>query len=238
MKYLRQFIRHVISESQSHANLAALVSDNGEAKQATIYDPDALLKHLPSITPHIERGSKEDVIYTLRDEIIRGFIEVGPPEDRGPCYKAWEVKRSAGPGLGQLVYGIGFALSPSGLLIPDRGYVSPSASTGWQKQASKRPSHPLDNISAHNSHNRSARPHPHHTDDISDDCVVHDKEGKEHLDFAYEALGNESQLLSSMTQTHENIMSNNIPHDIQDAIDYLLDYAGVMFFISNFNVPS
>lgn len=67
---------------------------------------------------------------------------------------------------------------------------------------------------------------------------MHDKENKEHLDYAYEALGNESQILNMLTSENERVMSQIIPPDMADAFDYLLGAAGQMFFVSNFNVPT
>lgn len=237
MSILREYIRQVVKESQGGtSNLAALVAQTDSGATATLYDTHALEKRLPDLKALVRAWDRLPAVHLLRDEVVKGYIEVGEPDGRGPCRSAWEVKRSAGPGLGATVYGVGFALSPKGLLIPDRGYVSPGARAGWGKQASKRKRYPLDSTAYHNPDGSAAGLHPHHTDDPADDCATYDREDREHLDYAYEVRGDEGGILDALTAEHERTMSQVVPPDMTDAFDYLLDNAGQSFFLTHFDV--
>ena len=79
---------------------------------------------------------------------------------KAPCNGAWEVKLSAGPGRGKLVYSMGYYLSPSGALIADRESLSVDAVEAWSSVLKKSQGKPLDDI---------VRPK---TPDPNDDCVV------------------------------------------------------------------
>lgn len=79
-----------------------------------------------------------------------GVIEVEEiAEEDGPCRGAWQVKRVAGPRYAEVLYGIGFGLSPTGLLAPDRNTVSKKAGRVWERQmAMGRRALPFDKYSA------------------------------------------------------------------------------------------
>lgn len=68
--------------------------------------------------------------------VIVGVIEVGEIEyeERGPCLGSWQVSRVAGPRYAELLYGLGFALSPKGLLTSDRNEVALGAEKVWARQ--------------------------------------------------------------------------------------------------------
>ena len=89
MNTLKQYTRHIISESQENSQtLAAYLAQKGKNVEATIYDTDALLHILP------ELSTRDDSLYASYRKLatggtIHGFIEVGPPHPghgnpRGP----------------------------------------------------------------------------------------------------------------------------------------------------------
>lgn len=80
-------------------------------------------------------NDREGGMYEALEKAIVGVIEVGEIEERkGECRGAWEVKTVAGPRYGEVLYGVGFALSPRGLLTSDRMNVSKAAIRVWQRQ--------------------------------------------------------------------------------------------------------
>lgn len=154
------------------------------------------------------------VVYSVDDLAVRGYIRITRP-DR-PCNGAWEVTSAWGPGIGKTVYGLGFALSPTGLLMPDRLGVLPPAVAGWEKQ-SNRKMKALDN---HKHPPTGADPFhdEHHTEDPSDDCRMN-KDGIDFLNYTYEAQGWEAGMLNSMVTRHEEAMAGvSSPEDVEETL--------------------
>ncbi len=136
--------------------------------------------------------------------IMKGVITIiAPlPKTSGECYGAWQVVMAKGEGYGREIYGLAYAMSPTGRLISDRIYVSDDAIDGWKRAASKRRALPLDDFN-HDHKN----PDEYHTPDPEDDCKVYRSKEKEHLNFAYEANGSEGALLAAFTANHGATMS-------------------------------
>lgn len=148
---------------------------------AYIYDPGMLVSEL-------EKGK---TVRKATKAATLGVIIVGSiGEEDGNCNGAWQVKKSwaRDQGDGRMVYGLGFAMAPDGVLVPDRGSVSSSAGAGWEKVADKDKGfspQPLDNIRSHDGEGRSIVPHPDHTGDPADDCVLLGDKNRPHLDRSY-----------------------------------------------------
>jgi hypothetical protein len=247
--YLKLLIREEVSllrESSGFGeDLAVVVRSAGSLKQAIIYDADVLFSKIDGLEKLSQGDGMTPVIRAhLADTFVKGFIEVGPPRgmghrSAGPCNGAWMVYRSAGPGYGKIVYGVGFALSPSGRLIPDRLDVSDSAKAGWDKQfTGGRGRLPLDDIDAHRD-GGTIRPHPNHTDDPSDDCMVfkdlsYEDDGASYdndqqLNYSYDAVGWEVAELEKMSQKHQDLMSQ-LKSGFADYLEGLIVGAGAVFF--------
>lgn len=78
--------------------------------------------------------------------IVKGYARF--QEHENPCNGAWEVTAIAGRGLGKILYGLGYSLSPRHRLMPDRHYTSGEARRAWKVAASKGlRGIPLDNES-------------------------------------------------------------------------------------------
>jgi hypothetical protein len=173
-----------------------------------------------------------DVSNIFVNHIIKGFIEVGKPKPmRGNCNDAWQVYAAAGPGFGKIVYGVGYALSPTGKLIPDRGSVSDSAEAAWEKvSASSRKRKRLDD--QRHQHDRVGNEY--HTDDPSDDCkVLLDFQGKDRqfLNYSYESEGWEKGLLSQLQANHESVISALNPEILEvSELEKFLAYSSQKFF--------
>jgi hypothetical protein len=235
MKYLRQLIQHIISESLDNSHsLAVSIKQGTYSTEATLYDTGTLQHILPTLSLEEERR-----IINYRDlahnGTIKGFIEVGPPHPgHGNCNGAWEVKRSAGPGHGALIYGIAYALSPNGKLMSARDKVSFSAEGGWHKQLSKRNKQPLDDRLAHNPDGTSAKPHHNHTDDTADDCTTWPTRNV--LNYTYDSLPNDWGSLEDLSGTHRATAGEleELTGISQDSLDSLLNGAGNWFFSRNY----
>jgi len=180
---LKEYVRSVLLESVSTEGLAVFVGEgffNPDSKEAVLVDLSAFkeaMKEIEEIKGKKTLITPLDVAKFAARESIVGYISVGPPT-HGKAYGAWEVTRSAGPGYGKLLYAIGYALSPNGLLMPDRSSVSSSARKGWEKASKTHETLPLDPLPPENK-----------TATKEDDSEVHDEEGYEFLDRVYKAQG-------------------------------------------------
>lgn len=169
---------------------------------AYIYDPGMLVSEM-------KMGK---TVRKATEAATLGVIIVGSiGEEDGNCNGAWQVKKSwaRDRGDGRMVYGLGFAMAPDRVLVPDRGSVSPSAGAGWEKVAAKGfPSQPLDNIRSHDDKGKETFPHANHTDDPADDCVLLGDKNRPHLDRSYTHPDREMWLTvaGAMEVNHEATM--------------------------------
>lgn len=188
MKILREYIRSVLNESVSAEGYAVITGEsffNSDAMDAVLIDVAKFRSELSALK-RTSRTTPLDVAKAAAKLSVVGYISMGPP-DHGNAWGAWEVKRSAGRGYGKLLYAIGYALSPKGLLMPDRASVSDSAVEAWRKASATRNSLKLDPLPPENE-----------TDTKEDDAEVHDKKGMEFLDRAYKAQGWEKSVVDEM----------------------------------------
>jgi hypothetical protein len=92
-------------------------------------------------------NDREGGMYAALESSIVGQIQVGEIEpERGDCLGSWQVGTVAGPGYGEILYGIGFGVSPKGLLTADRMNVSQAALRVWERQTGRR-RHPFEALS-------------------------------------------------------------------------------------------
>lgn len=203
---LKNYIRRVIKEASSpgdYSSLAAHVARSATGAAAFIYDPEVI----KGIDPTLSRDDLEMAVSSG----LRGLMKVAAPRPgKGNCNGAWEVTGSWAKNKGsdgRMVYGIGFAMSPSGILMPDRMSVSQSARGGWGGLASKGfPSEPLDDW----KHEKCGAGglNTHTPADSSDDCYVHGDPKEPHIDRTYEHPGRDAWLttLAAMEANHEDTM--------------------------------
>jgi hypothetical protein len=166
---------------------------------------------------------------------MRGVIQIAKTPLH--CNGAWEIKYSAvkNKGDGGLIYGVAFAMSPKGILTPDRHQVSYRAQDGWLKQAS-RGGKPFDDFYAP----RSKKLTP---NDTSDDCTMHVEDFEEdgcvdgHIDVdslnrSYESEGWETQLFDKMRATHEEVLQQT-PSELANKIFASMEKSFMPFFHTN-----
>ena len=183
---LREYVRKILQESVTSpdvSSLGALIQNSGSEKQVVIFKYDLIYAALS------RKKEEEDTFNFLVDNIkksIVGYGIFGPP-DEGNAYGAWEVTHAAAPNLGKILYGIGYAISPSGLLMSDRHQVSFEADAAWKKASKERNHFKLDNLPPNNK-----------TKSTEDDAELHDTPGKEHLDYAYESQGWEKSITARL----------------------------------------
>lgn len=243
MRILRDFVRHVIMESaDSHGKLAAYAFMSGhQERSAVIYDSGVLSSTVNPIRSLLDAArfrsptnpAVQGLTSFLSKEIVRGMIVVGSPVD-GKCNGAWQVLNSAGPGLGKIVYSVGYALSPTGRLIPDRGSVTDAARSGWDAQATKgRIRQPLDD----KKHRHNEPGNEYHTDDPSDDCGVYLRDPRwdpTNLNYSYDSMGDERGILDALMKRHEETMSVRWTEDERRELEAALNVAGLKFFSRHF----
>ena len=184
--------------SGTGAGLAAHVEKTSNGMVATVYDP------------------------ADGDKVI-GFVNVAAPRG-APCRGAWQVKGIAGPG--RVVYTLAYALSPTGLVVPDRSSVSPSASSAWKKySALVGGGQPLDDAD-HPKTGTDAAHDAAHTQDPSDDCYTSHEEPW--LNAAYTGRGDEAEVLRRMQAAHEAAAQGHV--DDREEWESALTSAGFDFF--------
>lgn len=206
----RRLLREASLDSVNTSDMAAMVDDSGNSRIAVVYSVSKLLDA-------VKRGS-----YAKDKNYVIGFVKVSEPKG-APCRKAWQVKGIAGPG--KIVYGLAYALSPSGLIVPDRSDVSPAASSAWLGYANKTDEKnilPLDDAD-HPKKGSDPYHDEHHTEDPNDDCYTAHEE--EHLNAAYRGPGGEGALLDRLVDSHESVIKRlrDSGFDVNDVEGEILD---------------
>ena len=206
----------------SVTDLAVTIEVLGAQSSATVYSPSSLTRVFESgAYPTFATGSVKNYRALQKFDVIRGYVMIDRPDM--PCNNAYEVKMSAGPGIGKVIYGVAFALSPSGILIPDRMSVSSLAQRGWSAQVDRRKKKPLDD-GEHPAKGADPFHDAHHTKKSTDDCDTHT--GLDFLNYSYESEGWEPGLLRTMKKNHKAMMAwidanADVPSaDVEAAIMY------------------
>jgi hypothetical protein len=223
-KLLKEYIAAVLLESSpDESGLGALVKKEGDEIEVVLFKYDALYSAMS------KRSPDEDVFNFLKNNIfdcIAGYGVFTLPE-KGEAYGAYEVTHAAAPGLGKILYGMGYGLSPSGLLMPDRdkNAVSPDADQAWKRASSSRKSMRLDSLPPNNK-----------TKNPEDDAVLHNVPGKEHLDYVYKAQGWEKSMTSSLVSKGETALkelSDDVNRDV-NVLRHVFVAGGRNFFANQY----
>lgn len=124
------------------------IQGNGE-KMGVLVDLDVLQRSLEDVAGlGDDQTDWRDYIdmAVIDTDCVMGIIQVAEPD--APCNGAWEVKASAvrKKGLGKYVYSMGYWLSPSGELVPDRSQLTSDAVSTWTNASKKLTSRPTDNV--------------------------------------------------------------------------------------------
>lgn len=238
-KITESVLRRLLRESQEEkeergrrrmaqaAGLAACAEKMGTITQAVIYDPRKLMELIEELT---DREEVDEAVNVALNLVIQGVVELTEPN--WPCNGARVITASAvkNKGDGGLVYGVGFALSPKGILTPDRHSVSHSAQRGWMKQTS-RGGRPFDDASLPPEKQRTP-------DDTSDDCRIHKgKDGcgthvpgaEPALNRSYEEEGWEKPLFRKLQDAHDKTMQT-LTQAQKDQATYVLFRSFDSFF--------
>lgn len=164
MKIRLSELRRLIREALTDEELALYVWRYPSYIKVVLYSPSELL------------GLDWSNRFEIPKSVLRGSAGFGQTDK--PCRRAWQVSSIAGIGFGKLLYGLGYALVPSGRLMPDRDFSSKRAKDAWTRSAGKMKGLPLDDVENPK------------TPEKEDDCKVQvptDKGGPDPvLDVAYE----------------------------------------------------
>lgn len=203
---LRRIIREAAAVGK---DLAVLVDETSNGFKATVYDP-VVLEDLALDSPKVFSDGP-----TALKACIVGRVQVVKPEE--PCWNAMKIASIAGPG--KLMYGLAYALSPSGLLISDRESMTAPAISAWRNMSAKggRGRKKLDNIAAPATPERE------------DDCAMRPEE---FLNYAYESEGWEGETLRTLQDEHERLVKRlTSGGDLsQTNIELSIAAAGFAFF--------
>lgn len=220
---LENVYNRLLSESTGPdvSHLAAYVIDDPQSKKAVLYDPSDI---------QVDGGF---VSIRTVPASVRGYIAIVPCKQE--CNGAWQIAAVAGPG--KIIYGIGYALSPLGMLVPDRsGAISRKAQHAWAGASKKRPSLPLDDFNLHDPYtDLPTKDHPHHTTGIfSDDCKLVHIPGHPELDRSYPQEGWELPMLQQLQANHRSFLNRIPPADTKDLLTKLKTAGNNFFAISAF----
>lgn len=218
LSQLKKIIREEVARSLddvSTSDIAAVTMETGTSKTAVVYNVEAMITALG-------RRTLDDTFKVV------GIVQISEPKG-APCRGAWMIRGITGPG--KIMYGLAYAMSPTGLIVPDRSSVSPSARAAWKGYSSK--ANPADVLPLDDADHPKKGVDPyhdkHHTADPMDDCYT--SHGEEHLNAAYRGPGGESALLDRLMYNHERAMKLvNASDDKREQIESALIDAGYVAF--------
>jgi hypothetical protein len=225
---LREYVRGVLLESVSTEGLAVFTGEgffDPQAVEAVLVDIAKFEEELAEATSQSSLFSRLDAAKFAATKSVVGYISFGPPE-HGQAWGAWEVTRSAGRGYGKILYAIGYALSPKGLIMPDRRSVSFSARAAWEKASKNHDSLPLDALPPENK-----------TDTTEDDAEIHDEEDYPFLDRAYKAQGWEKGTVSRLIAAGKSL-EGKLEKKFKGKAEQIVakfHSAGTRLFMSNYS---
>jgi|688.fasta_scaffold01425_4 hypothetical protein len=211
---LRRIIREAAEAAQLNTDeLAAMLTENDGGAKVVVYHPVPIENMMRKLPGDVVDRSPE-LMAKLKEYMV-GWVQVVKPKD--PCWDAMMIASIAGPG--KLMYGIAYALSPSGLLISDRDSMTDVAVSAWRNMSTKgnRDKKKLDNVS------EPATPEP------NDDCVLRPEE---FLNYAYGAEGWEMGVLETMHDNHEVMIARATKGGIltREEVEKVLTEAGLSYW--------
>jgi hypothetical protein len=228
-------LRRIIRESIGDGDLGVVVEEGPGTKLAVLYSTSSLLKVIDSVSDDDFQEFSDVASAFSSHGVVVGFIKIRQLD--APCHGAWEVVNSWGPGRGKDVYGVGYAMSPSGRLVSSRSSVSRAARGdrdrgGWAKASRSRMSFVLDDLYAEPQDKLTP-------DDPDDDCELYkpiSAGGPDPvLDRAYDAQGWEVPAFEAMVSRHEGTMEEVLkidPDETRRRVEQGLIAAGRMAFNS------
>jgi len=213
LSHLRRVIREELVKEILHESLdtigttglAAYVDDAAETKTAVVYTTEKAKAAIDILVNAKTAGRNPSLsnLLTIKSAIV-GFTQIKKPRG-AECRGAWEVSGITGPG--KIVYSIAYALSPNGLIMPDRYNVSTAASDAWERYAAKTDKSNILPLG---------------------DCFTSHKE--EWLNSAYKSPGGEGPFLEMLVDKHHEFMESLVGIiEIDDPEAAILD-AGVAKF--------
>lgn len=218
---LRRLIREVLEPNKLALYTYPEDSRGRRVIKVVLYSPTEILGD-------VEKFKKGSFLYDQDDTgIVKGYARFQEPEH--PCNGAWEVTSIAGPGLGKILYGLGYSLTPNGRLMPDRHYTSKAGKQAWSRASWSRLSGiPLDDEIG------SLTP-----DNPEDDCELQkplEDEGPDPLlDVAYEGGALDGGQISGMRAEHSSTANELKGSGIdQDQFEAWLRVAGSLKFQKDF----
>lgn len=216
---LESVYRRILAEGSAPdvSGLAAYVYDGGDGPAAVVYRIDDAWAEIQTIKAGRGQGrpSPSAVGHVELEALTKGYSG------------AYKVGITVGPGIGKVIYGLAFALSPTGKIVSDRWMVSPEARAGYEKALrSGRPATPIDDEEHNPSHFHSAA----HTPDPSDDGKLYrGYDGDPVLDMVYGSEGWEKPMLGRLTHEHDNLVQQLTSSQRQDFYDALTAGAEKLF---------
>lgn len=223
LSQLRKIIREEVKKASlleslddvNTSDIAAVTMDTGKSKTAVVYNVESMITALG-------RRMLDDTFKVV------GIVQISEPKG-APCRGAWMIRGITGPG--KIMYGLAYAMSPTGLIVPDRSSVSPSARSAWKGYSTKAGRGdvlPLDDAD-HPAKGVDPYHDAHHTSDPMDDCYT--SHGEEYLNSAYRGPGGESALLDRLMYNHERAMKLvGASTEKRDEIESALIGAGYVAF--------
>jgi len=215
---LRRVIHEAAGSLQLNTDeLAAMLTENDDGAKVVVYHPVPIENMMRKLPGDVVTRSPE-LMAKLKEHMV-GWVQVVKPKD--PCWDAMMIASIAGPG--KLMYGIAYALSPSGLLISDRDYMTDAALSAWRNMSAKgkRNKKKLDDVNA------PSTPEP------VDDCKVLKDD---FLNYAYEAEGWEMGVLETMHDNHEAVIARATKGGIltREEVEKVLTEAGLSYWRTRF----
>lgn len=181
---------------------------------ATLYDHNRLYEKISRDPKNVAVKEK------TYDNVILGHINVEKPKKN--CEGAWEVRSIAGEGYASILYGLGYAMSANGLLMPDRSAVSTKAYSAWSSQYEKgRPRVKLDDDTCQTHDENDA------------DCTEPVVRDPEPLNYAYEAYGWEYGMQDALRGSHDNMMKKveeKFGEEVVTKVNVMIKQRGREFF--------
>lgn len=122
-------------------DLAVFVRDQESYRTGIVLNKILFIELLETFLMNGQDDFKRDV----PDSII-GFITIS--KNTSPCNGAWQVKQifAAQKGMGNIIYDLGYWMSPTGQLTPDRNNLTRYAIDAWVGASQKLSSKLLDDI--------------------------------------------------------------------------------------------
>lgn len=215
---LRQYIKLLILEdvgAPTTTTLALVKTPRGRGIVVAILRYDLLYKSLYSVNNNDIKNLEKYLYDTVKNCTV-GYGEFGPSREPGRAYGAWEVYRTAGPGYGKILYSVGYAYSPTGMLMPDRSSVSGKASSFWKKEFQTREKLKLDELPPNNL-----------TSGSEDDSSLYTNPSDQHLNYAYKSFGWEKPMADKMLR-----MGSSLIQEIVDKFSDRLDEKKIIDIIN------